>query len=418
PEGSLKKSNFDYRAFSNLDFYCYDPVYDLAGLATELELASIKANLPANLAARQLKKEYEALTGEAVSEERWLLYSWVSYLARNHNPALEKQSPEMTRGLARSFQTYYASVYFADLEPGTSAKGTLCALDVDGVLETGKFGFPALSPASASALRALIRHGYRPVLVTGRSLAEVRERCYNYRLSGGVAEYGGVIYNHRTGETHELLNESERASLQELRHVLSTMEGVYLDSDYRVAVRAYHLRPSGRRHGLSSEEVNTALDRSGTTGLIRSIPGYNQTDFMVVGIDKGTGLREMLAAFEPEARTGEQPAVAFAVGDTLADLPMLRMASQAWAPGHAAANMKNEPVRVTRQAFQAGLKQATAELLGHQPGHCAICRVVPHSDETQQLLGLLEVMDSSKAGKARHALLQLLRLDSSAKYNR
>ncbi|HEX2911497.1 MAG TPA: hypothetical protein VH186_11875, partial [Chloroflexia bacterium] len=416
PEGSLKKSNFDYRAFSNLDFYCYDPVYDLAGLATELELASIKANLPANPAARQLKKEYETLTGEAVSEERWLLYSWVSYLARNHNPAQEKQSSEMTRGLARSFQAYYASVYFADLEP--TVNGTLCALDVDGVLETGKFGFPALSPASASALRSLIRHGYRPVLVTGRSLAEVRERCYNYRLSGGVAEYGGVIYNHRTGETHELLNESERASLQELRHVLGTMEGVCLDSDYRVAVRAYHLRPSGRRHGLSSEEVKAALDKSGTAGLIRSIPGYNQTDFMVVGVDKGTGLREMLAAFEPEARTGEQSPVAFAVGDTEADLPMLRMAARAWAPGHSAAAMKNEPVRVTRQAYQAGLKQATAELLGHQPGHCAICRVGPYPDETQQLFGLLEVMDSSKAGKARHALLQLLRLARSAKYNR
>ena len=45
----------------DMNILCYDPVYDLAGLATELELASIKANLPANLAAGQLTLSPDAL---------------------------------------------------------------------------------------------------------------------------------------------------------------------------------------------------------------------------------------------------------------------------------------------------------------------------------------------------------------------
>ena len=76
--------------------------------------------------------------------------------------------------------------------------GALCAIDIDGVLETSPLGFSSLTPTGAVTLRAVTLHGYRPILATGRSLDEVRERCAAYHLAGGVAEYGAVVYNHGT----------------------------------------------------------------------------------------------------------------------------------------------------------------------------------------------------------------------------
>ena len=68
-------------------------------------------------------------------------------------------------------RAYYHEVFFADLRP--PADGPLWGVDVDGVLELDVAGFPALTPASAAALRALTVHGHRPLLVTGRGARDV-----------------------------------------------------------------------------------------------------------------------------------------------------------------------------------------------------------------------------------------------------
>ncbi|HEX2910684.1 MAG TPA: HAD hydrolase family protein [Chloroflexia bacterium] len=399
PQGLLKV-DFDYRAFSNLDLYCYDPVYDLAGLAAALELASVKANSPENLQAQLLRSEYEALTGERVSEERWLLYRLVSLQDQKSNPAGEHT--EIRRSLARTLQSYYASTFFKGLAP--SSEGRLCALDIDGVLETDQFGVPALSPASASSLRALILHGYRPILATGRSLPEVRERCHNYHLSGGVAEYGSVLYNHQSGKTEVLLSASEQAELAQLRCELDKTEGVYLDPDYRFAVRAYRRDSTGHRCGLWPEQVATALERSGKGSKIYPIPGESQTDFMVVGVNKGTGLRALATELNPAVQAGGSKPFAFAVGDSSSDLPMFQLAELAFAPSHAHKTIRHAGVSFTRHSYQAGLREATAQLLGHNAGNCPICRFTPFSTDTQLLLELFSALDADLAGKARHAL--------------
>lgn len=96
--------------------------------------------------------------------------------------------------------------------PPAPADG-LCAFDLDGVLETRWHDFPAITPAGALALRALSRHGFRPVLATGRSLREVQSRCAAYRLAGGVAEYGAVIYDHIRGQTLSQVTATEEAPI-------------------------------------------------------------------------------------------------------------------------------------------------------------------------------------------------------------
>ena len=93
--------------------------------------------------------------------------------------------------MARFDQRYLARKLLGDISG--DADGPLCAIDVDGVLETRLWTAPVIGPDGALALRALARHGYRAVLVTGRSVEELRERCSAYRLAGGAAEYGAAV---------------------------------------------------------------------------------------------------------------------------------------------------------------------------------------------------------------------------------
>src|SRR5207237_10719821 len=103
---------------------------------------------------------------------------------------------------------YLGDLYLDDV--ATDVDGPLCAIDIDGVLETPWLGFTSSTPAGALALRALAKHGYRTILVSGRSLDEVRDRCAAYPLTGGVAEYGATIYNHNTTSVTPLLSAADQ----------------------------------------------------------------------------------------------------------------------------------------------------------------------------------------------------------------
>src|SRR5436853_7914508 len=96
------------------------------------------------------------------------------------------------RAMAGAVQRYFRSRYFRDLPVPTD--GALCAIDIDGVLESDRMAFPATTPAGAHALRALIVHGHRPRLVSGRALVEVRGGSRAYSRPGGVAEEGRSVY--------------------------------------------------------------------------------------------------------------------------------------------------------------------------------------------------------------------------------
>lgn len=397
PEGPnlLQKVDFDSGAFSNHDLYCYDPVYDLACLGASLELDGLTKESFENPAGR-LGSAYAALTGEQPSPERRLLYGLV-YLGECQRLRKE-EAPGWRRAVARLLQQYYAQLFFQDLALPES--GPLCALDIDGVLETDQLGGPALSPASAFSLRALARHGYRPVLVSGRSLAEIKERCRAYHLAAGVAEYGSITYNHLTGKVTCLLSETQRAELDRLRAVLARTPGVRLDPDYRYAVRAYRPTNGGGRRGLSPALVRSALAEAACRCRVRPIPGDSQTDFMVEGVDKGSGLQALARELSAGAAAEE---VRLAAGDTFSDLPMLKLADIAFAPGHAAWVMGKVGVEVMSRSYQAGLAQGVARLLGHRPGSCPVCQVSSFGPDTERLLKVLGALDQTLPGKLRLA---------------
>jgi hydroxymethylpyrimidine pyrophosphatase-like HAD family hydrolase len=288
--------------------------------------------------------------------------------------------------------------------PEAPGAGPLCALDIDGVLETEHLGFPALTPASALALRALRLHGFRPVLVSGRSLGEVAERCGTYGLVGAVAEYGAAIYDGRSEDGSALVPNQGVHALGKLRGALRRADGVQLDEDYRHAVRAFRVE-GGRRLGLRPETIAGAL--AGGDG-IRAVEGEGQTDFVAAAVDKGSGLRALTACL---GGAGADPAdrIALAVGDTVTDLPLAALASRACAPGHAHALRDSGEFEIMSRPYQAGLAQAVGKLIGHAPGRCHLCRMHRPGPERRMLLTLLAAQERGRAGMLRQAVRLAIR---------
>ncbi|HEU5370199.1 MAG TPA: hypothetical protein VFU69_17135, partial [Ktedonobacterales bacterium] len=308
---------------------------------------------------------------------------------------------------SRIQERYFGERFMRDMT--LAPAGPLCAIDLDGVLETSWQTSVATTPAGALALRALAQHGYRPIIATGRSEAEVRERCQAYRLAGGMGEYGAIIYNHQTGETRVLLSQEEQADLDALRAALRRVKGVIVSSAYRYTVRAYQMKGRQRR-GLSAEMVEEALRQVPGRERLRTIPGYAQTDFMVTSVDKATGLTA-LAAFlgEPAGQRAGEPILAFAAGDTASDLPMFGLAQHAFAPANAdaavraASRTKGGRVHITKASYQAGLLQAVAQFLGHEARRCSTCRLPALPPETDVFLTLLAARDRRGLGKLSQA---------------
>jgi hydroxymethylpyrimidine pyrophosphatase-like HAD family hydrolase len=390
---SLVKVDVGDQLFSSFGLRCFDAAFDLAGVTARADTGSF---------ARRLRSAYAHLTEEQIDEERWLLYELAHLWGRERTQP--EREPELRRSRSRAVQRYFAEVYLRDIAE-VPAAGPLCALDIDGVLETEHLGFPSLTPASALALRALRLHGFRPVLVSGRSLGEVVDRCGTYGLAGAVAEYGAAIYDGRTGESSELVPSEGVRALDELRGALRLADGVQLDEDHRHSVRAFRVE-RGRRLGLRRETIASAL---ASHDRIRAVEGEGQTDFIATGVDKGTGLRALTARL---GNAEDDPAerIALAVGDTVADLPLAALASRACAPAHAHALRRSGAFDVMPRPYQAGLAQAVRELIGHAPGRCRVCRMPRLAPERRMLLTVLAAQERGARGLPVQAIKLAFRL--------
>jgi hydroxymethylpyrimidine pyrophosphatase-like HAD family hydrolase/orotate phosphoribosyltransferase len=371
-QGALRKVNADVRAFANTDLACYDPAYDLAGIDPGGRDPEVVA----------------ALRGAMVcDDERFLIYQLVHLWDR------QRAGAAAHRESARSVQRYVSEQFLAGLTPTDT--GPLCAVDVDGVLESDALGFPIITPSAALALRSLIAHGYRPVLATGRSLDEVRERCESYGLVGGVAEYGAVIYDHSTGTVRELVSAADLHTLAEVRDVLRRTPGVSVDEDYRYIVRVRRSGTGGGRRSLPTELVRTMLAGIDTERRVRVINGHGQTDLLAAGVDKGDGLRSLADLL---GTCADPRGIALAIGDSAADLPMFALARHAYAPANADAEVRAAGVHLLGRGYAAGLAQAVQRLTGHRPGTCPTCLPPVPTARTQALLTLLDAQHRGARG--------------------
>lgn len=365
--GGLRKVDFYQRGFGHLDLASYDPVFDLAGAAADPPYPGFEA---------ALRADYQRATGTVVDGERWLLYRlaqlWRLGKAGDLAPGQVRQRS------AAAVAEYLAGEYLGGLPP---ASGPLCAIDLDGVLECDRLGYPVTSPTGVLALRALIAHGYRPVIASGRSLPDVAERCTTFGLAGGVAEYGAAIWV--DGEPADLRPRAAQALLDRARRELAAQPGVAVDPRYRYSIRVRAEGGGPLPAGLA-RDIKVLAD----PGLV-VIDGLGQTDVTAAGLDKGTGLAALAARLaQPD---GAPAGCALAVGDAPPDLPMFARASLAKAPRNARSWAGAAGVDVTRHAYQSGLADACAALLGHPPGECPACLAPEFGPRTRAVLAILDL---------------------------
>ena len=351
-DGSILKLNFALRDFSNLDLAAYDAVYDLAGIvvcASNLRLESLA------------RRDFEVSTGESVDPERWLIYQLVHVWNFERQGILRPYEAEYFQ--SRAWQAWAKRRLVGSALEGGS--GRVCALDIDGVLESSRFGASTLTPSSARGLRALQAHGYRPVLVSGRSLRELRDRCFNFGLVGGVAEYGGVAYLRDSDELRFLADDRSASALQIVKVLLSSKDEVILAEGFATMIRAYRVNASGSRTSLPKDVVAAVLDA--TDGEIVAIYGIAQTDFVSSGVSKSLGVKLLM---EMLGRRDES--LAFAVGDSEADLSMIELAEMGYLLAHAKMYARRN-MAVSRSSYQRGFAEAVEVFIGHSPGECAAC---------------------------------------------
>lgn len=415
PSGNVLKVDFDERAFANQDsaideVYCYDPVFDLAAAATDQDAADPVGD---GFAARRLRRRYEEAAGMPIDAERWLLYQLTHLqnrqrfiaevmesdaggeLSRRHHRAMFGAGK---RAMARSLQGYFEETFFSGIDAGLA--GPLCAIDIDGVLETNQLGFAGITPAAAVALRALGRHGFRPILASGRSLPEIRERCEHYHLAGGVAEYGAIAYSHVARERKTVLTAEARRRLRAVRKAVVAEEGVYVDPAFEFVVRAQVIDGSGAR-ALSAGAVDRILAQADAS--VFAVQGQFQTDFVDGSLSKAEAIRALASMLRSGRYVSPVTPLAMAVGDTALDLPMFALARRSFAPANADATVRaaceQGIARLVGRPCQAGLRLAVVEFLGHAPESCPTCSVSRFAGNRQLLMTLLSAQDAGRAGK-------------------
>jgi hypothetical protein len=339
-------------AFSHRDLATYDPAFEVAQLAETPIGPALRAG-------------WEQRTGRPIEPERWLLHRLVHDWDRRRHRQVTR--PESVQTTGRALADFVAETL---IRPGPG-DGSWVALDVDGVLEGPVLSGSSPGRAGATALGSLLAHGHRVALVTGRSADDVRDRVGAWRLAGGVAEYGTALVS---GDVViDLRTDAERRRMDRLRSELP----VEADPSHRYAVRT--TRP------LTDAEL-AALDLDGVV----MVPGEGQTDFHPAGCGKAPGLHALLDRLDPGA------VLALAVGDGPADLDLLDLAGRGQLPAHAK-HLARPGHHVSRHAYQAGLNDAVADLLGHAPGTCPTCQA-ELSPATEFVLAVLSLKEAGPRG--------------------
>jgi len=408
------KVDYDERAFSNQDtvidqLYSYDAVFDLAAAVADRELEADPEIADYHFDDAVLAA-YESATGTSVGRERWLLYQLLHLFSQRRfvqslwhevregaipgdgltnldAAAVMALEDRVSRAAAHADQRYLAHTLLGDAtSPPT---GPLCAIDIDGVLETGWLGYSSATHEGVEAIRRLMRHGYRPIVVTGRSLGEVIDRCRAFGLAGGVAEYGAAIYDHGAGRVVELLEPTEAAAFARIRAGLSQMPEIHVDAGYRRIVRASRISGSSRRP--LPDEVLERLEVEAVT----AVRGLEQTDLLPAHINKGRGVRALAQLLSRGEPIPHLP-LALAVGDSYADLTMLAEAGASFGPANSDQAVKASGARITSSARQNGLHQAVSAFLDHEPSRCASCRSPQISRDASLLL---TAMSAGGAGR-------------------
>ena len=360
PAGA-RKVDFEQHNFGGAEKDIVDPAWDLASAIFEFGLSAQEE--------RDLLHTYARESGDHTVFDRILLYQLLcgahhmrdarARLARARaGPEREHWNRRYLR--ARNFSVYRMSRGLCEsLRRQTRWSRRLFFLDLDGVFDCERFGFPHTTPSGLAALDLLRAHDVSVVLMTGRSVEHVRDYCAVYALPGGIAEYGSVFVDAAGGTERPLIDPEAAEQLARCRDAITGMPEVCVDEGYRYSVRAYRWRGADTA-GLGVDEARAFLGRCGYDRLT-VIARAEDTYIVQKGISKGSALR----AVKEYLGCPHEPAAA--MGDSEQDRDALELAEWSYAPANCAPAVRELAgrgrCRVMRRPWQQGLLAAARDML-------------------------------------------------------
>ncbi|MGH9775418.1 MAG: HAD hydrolase family protein [Candidatus Acidiferrales bacterium] len=369
--GRMYTRDYVHNSLGQISPNLTDPAYDLAS-------ASLRWNLTPR-EEKDLLETYQRATGDASAEKRLMRYKLIAgtlemqiaYEELN-DTRMERNYQQCHRRLvaARDFLTWHTTRFLGSLcrrSTHTARQSPVAVLDLDGVLDSFLFGFPSTTAAGIQGVSLLHTHGWSILLNTARSFREVQEYCRSYSFSGGIAEYGGVLWDATGQHTKVMVDQEAMEQLQKVRNALESMPGIYMNPNYDYSIQAYRIEGT-RTTSIPASLIEELLDRLNCNRL-RFHQSNSDTAVLVAGIDKGTGLQAMFSWLNVS------PSNAVAIGDSTPDLPMFRVAGRSYGPAQISCRKEAEAlgVRISHLPYQAGFLEIVRNLIHPDGSHCSLC---------------------------------------------
>jgi hypothetical protein len=362
------KVDVEHHNFGGAELDIVDPAYDLAAAVFEHALDADQERL--------LLVGYARESGDRSVTDRFLLYQLLCGVVIMRRAAegaaaesrLDRREEWNRRCLwARDVLIDRMNRFHAALgRPVAEITWTkrLFFVDLDGVFDWERLGFPHTTPSGVAALDLLRAHDFSVVLNTGRSVDQVRRYCAAYRLPGGLAEYGSVFVDAVSGSELPLIDDEAVAQLERCRARIRSLPGVCIDPAYRYSIRAF--RYEGRRTaGVAAAEMGSLLARSGCDRLA-IVASPEDTYVVQQGVGKGPGVRSV----REHLGCGAEPVAV--IGDSSEDVEALECAELGYAPANCApsvrALVKRGRCRLMKYPLQRGLLAAAQAAVGRDDG--------------------------------------------------
>jgi hydroxymethylpyrimidine pyrophosphatase-like HAD family hydrolase len=403
---SLLKTDFEHHGQGKHELNVTDPAYDLAEAILYFSLSDAEEGW---LLHRYVEKSGDAGVQQRLFLNKLLAGTWAM------QTALANLADGTLAGRAGDFNRRYIDAWNFLITHTVRSCGrivehpaTLCwhspiaVLDIDGVLDKGVIGFPSTSAAGLRAISLLHTHGVAIALNTARTLAEVKEYCRAYGFVGGVAEYGAIAWDALSGRERILVNPEALRQLDQVRHALRQLPGVFLNDSYRHSIRAYTFE------GGTTVPVPMLLIRDLLAGLMADRLDFLQThmDTAIVAkeVDKGKGLLALLELAD------QRDTETIAIGDSEPDLAMFRVAHHSYAPSHISRRSVARLLgcRIASRAYQVGLLQSVRDILHPDGGRCDRCGRAGQLRVAEVSPLVWEVLEAADQGPLRLFLRALL----------
>lgn len=358
PRGLLK-TDFEHHGFSKTASHnIVDPAYDMASAMFEFKLSDREQD--------DLLKHYIRITKDETATARLFYYKLLcgseamgDAISKLNKIEYESVYQELNQRFIRAWnflvlETMRHTAGYCEGKPITTWRAPMFVMDIDDVLDKNIFGFPSTTEHGVRAISLLRANQICGVVNTARSLEEVRNYCQYYGFAGGIAEYGSALWDAGEQKVEALTSPPALAELAALREALSHVPGVFLNPSYSYSIRAYSYNRE-RTIPIPEATIGELFQRLNIQHL-KPHRTYIDTAILDRDVDKGKALVKL-----KEWKKITRGNIA-AVGDSEADLPMLKVADQGFLVSNSSIALKRQArhfgIAIVDSFFQAGLYEA------------------------------------------------------------